>query len=127
MLAAGQGASAGSRAGAATGPRALDNAGRPAQIPPTARDAHPLPSVVRTRVTAREGGRSGTLERVTWLTPYTAETIAQDARRAGAGARLEVTVPKETSAARLAAVESMFAWLREKGIEVTVRRDEEEA
>jgi len=127
VLAAGQGTPAGSRAGAATGPRALDNAGRPAQIPPTApRDAH-LPSVVRTRVTAREGGRSGTLERVTWLTPYTAETIAQDARRAGAGARLEVTVPKETSAARLAAVESMFAWLREKGIEVTVRRDEEEA
>jgi hypothetical protein len=71
------------------------------------------------------GGRAG-LERVTMLTPYEAETIAADARRAGPGARLEVIVPPSTNAARLAAVESLFAWLREKGIEVSVRRDEEE-
>jgi len=37
-----------------------------------------------------------------------------------------VIVPRTTSAARVAAVESLFAWLREKGIEVSVRRDDEE-
>ena len=43
------------------------------------------------------------------------------ARRAGAGARLEVIVPKGTSAESVSAVENLFAWLREKGIDVTVR------
>ena len=32
---------------------------------------------------------SGTLERTGWLTPYTAETIREDAVRAGPGTRLE--------------------------------------
>ncbi len=92
----------------------------------TTQPIHQLPSVVRSRVIPPGGGRAG-LERVTMLTPYEAETIAADARRAGPGARLEVIVPPSTSAARLAAVESLFAWLREKGIEVSVRRDEEES
>ena len=52
-----------------------------------------LPSFVRTRVTAAPRGSAWRLKRVTWLTPYTAEEIAQEARRAGAGAQLEVSVP----------------------------------
>jgi hypothetical protein len=81
-----------------------------------------LPSLVRTRlVTERTGGRPG-LERVNWLTPYTAEMIAEDARRAGPGTRLELTVPPRTSDSGLAAVERLFAWLREAGIEVRVTR-----
>jgi len=91
----------------------------------TANPIHQLPSVVRTRVIAPDGSRGG-LERVTMLTPYEAEMVAADARRAGPGAQLEVIVPRSTSAARMAAVETLFAWLREKGIEVSVRRDEED-
>ena len=65
------------------------------------------------------------LERVSWLTPYEAETIGEDAVRAGRGARLEVTVPPPTPDEGLAAVESLFAWLVEKGIEVRVLRGDD--
>ncbi len=82
---------------------------------------------MRTRVTAAPGRPAWTVERVTWLTPYTADEIAQQARRAGPGARLEVIVPKGTSADSLAAADNLFAWLREKGIAVVVRRGEEDA
>ena len=82
---------------------------------------------MRTRVTAAPGRQAWIVERVTWLTPYTADDIAQQARRAGPGARLDVIVPKGTSADDLGAVDSLFAWLREKGIEVVVRREEQDA
>ena len=82
---------------------------------------------MRTRIAAPPGRQPWTVERVTWLTPYTADEIAQQARRAGPGACLEVVVPKNTSTDSLAAVDSLFAWLREKGIEVVVRRDEQDA
>lgn len=84
---------------------------------------HRLPSFVRTRVTAPPGGSAGMLERVTWLTPYAAEEIAQEASRAGPGARLEVTVPATTSDDGVAAVESLFGWLREKHVSVVIDRD----
>ncbi len=64
---------------------------------------------------------------MTWLTAYTADEIAQQAPRAGPGACLEVVVPKSASAGGLAAVDSLFAWLRKKGIEVVVRREEADA
>jgi hypothetical protein len=83
---------------------------------------HRLPSFVRTRVTAAPGGSTWMLERVTWLTPYAAEEIAQEARRAGPGARLEVSVPASTSDAGVAVVDSLFAWLRQKGVSVVVHR-----
>ena len=57
---------------------------------------------------------------------HEAETIGEDARRAGPGTRLEVTVPRPTNDARLAAVRSLFEWLGTKGIDVIVREDEEE-
>ncbi len=85
-----------------------------------------LPSFARTRIVAPRGNHSGMLERVSWLTPYAAETIGEDAIRAGRGARLEVTLPPPTTDDGLAAVESLFAWLREKGIEVVVRRGDDE-
>lgn len=85
-------------------------------------DVHHLPSLVRARVVPA-GERGRVMEHVTWLTPYMAETIAHDARRAGPGARLEIIVPEKTAAAGLAAVEALFAWLSAKGIAVTVRRD----
>jgi len=87
-------------------------------------EVHHLPSLVRTRIISADGGE-GTLEQTTWLTPYEAETIAQAARRAGPGARLEVVVSPTVSAASFAAVEALFAWLLEKGVAVTVQRGDE--
>jgi len=87
-------------------------------------EVHHLPSLVRTRIIPADG-REGTLEQTTWLTPYEAETIAQAARRAGPGARLEVVVSPTVSAASFAAVEALFAWLLEKGVAVTVQRGDE--
>jgi hypothetical protein len=85
---------------------------------------HHLPSVVRTRVIAAREGRAR-LEHVGWLDPYTAETITAEARRAGPGARLEITIPKRAASDREAAVESLFGWLRERGVEVVIRRDDD--
>ena len=82
---------------------------------------------MRTRVTAAPGRRAWTVERVSWLTPYTADGIAQEARRAGPGARLEVLIPISTKAEDLAAVHSFFARPRNEGIEVVVRREGEDA
>jgi hypothetical protein len=85
---------------------------------------HHLPSVIRTRVVSPTGYAG--LERVVWITPYAAETIGQTARRAGQGARLEITVPTSTSAEGIAAVEALFAWLLAKGISVSVLRGDSE-
>jgi hypothetical protein len=83
---------------------------------------HRLPSFVRTRVTSARLGSAGTLERGVFLTPYAAEEIAQEARRAGPGAQLEVIVPSNTTDAGIAAVESLFGWLREKGVSLVLHR-----
>jgi hypothetical protein len=85
---------------------------------------HSLPSVVRTRITPATGGC--TLEQVSWLSPYTAETIGQAAWRAGPGARLEVIVPPSATAANVVRVQELFAWLAERDIVVTVRRGGED-
>ena len=69
-------------------------------------------------------GASGDIQRAGWLTPYTAETIAEDALRAGRGARLEVAVSPSLSDATLAELQDEFAWLGERGVHVSVRRDQ---
>jgi len=74
------------------------------------------------RITPPAGGSAGTLDRTGWLTPYTAETVAEDALRAGDGARLELTVAASTMAG-LARVQQQFARLGKRGVQVTVRRD----
>jgi acyl carrier protein len=61
-------------------------------------------------------------ERSDFLTPYLAETIAEDALRAGQGAWLEVTLPEATTDAGLATVQERFAWLGNRGVQVSVRR-----
>jgi acyl carrier protein len=63
------------------------------------------------------------LQRVGWLTPYTAEIISEDALRAGRGARLEVTVPSSVNDAGLARLQDQFSWLGDRGVQVSVRRD----
>ena len=77
------------------------------------------------RVVASEDRSGGILERGGWLTPYTVETIAEDALRAGRGARLEVTVAASTEDPGLARVRDDFACLGERGILVTVWREDE--
>jgi acyl carrier protein len=86
-----------------------------------ARRAYP-PALIRARVVPPNGDAS-TLERAVGLTPYEAQEIAEDALRAGRGARLDVTMPATASDASLARVQEEFAWLGPRGIQVTVHRD----
>ena len=76
------------------------------------------------RVVLPRGEAGGEIQRVGLLTPYTAETIAEDALRAGPGARLEVAVPPDVSDAGLAELQDEFAWLGARGVQVSVRRDQ---
>ena len=81
------------------------------------------PALVWARIFPPPGSRSGDLQRAGWLTPYTAETIAEDALRAGPGARLEVSVAATVSDAKLALLTDQFAWLGARGVQVSIRRD----
>jgi len=81
------------------------------------------PALVWARVVSSHGEASGEIQRAGWLTPYTAETIAEDALRAGRGARLEVAVSSSLSDAGLARLQDEFAWLGDRGVHVSVRRD----
>jgi acyl carrier protein len=58
-----------------------------------------LPQRIRVRIVPAAGEASGILERTGWLTPYTAEAIAEDAVRAGLGARVELTIAAATTEA----------------------------
>lgn len=80
---------------------------------------------IRVRIVSASGEPT-TLERTGLLTPYSAETIADDALYAGDGAQLEVMVTKSTTAG-LARIEQQFAGLGRHGIRVTVRHDERNA
>jgi len=75
-------------------------------------------------VVSTAGEWRGELQRAGELTPYAAQTIAEDALRAGPGARLEVTVDGDTDDAGLGRVQDQFAWLRARGIQVDVHRDD---
>jgi acyl carrier protein len=81
------------------------------------------PARIRARIVAATGQSTSGLERTGWLTPYTAETIAEDTLRAGNGPRLEVTVEGST-AASIARVQHQFTRLSERGVQVTVRPDD---
>ena len=63
------------------------------------------------------------LQRGGWLTPYTAQTIAEDALTAGPGTRLELTVPAKLSDLVVTRLQQQFAWLGDRGVSVLVRRE----
>jgi acyl carrier protein len=86
--------------------------------------ARPAPALVWACVTSPRAEASGNIQRAGWLTPYTAETIAEDALRAGRGAKLEVAVAPTVSDVGLAQLQEEFAWLGERGVQVSVRRDQ---
>jgi acyl carrier protein len=71
---------------------------------------------------ARLVSSHGQLLRAEFLTPYVAETIADEALHAGRGARIEVTVADEASDAELAGVRAEFAWLASHGVAVSFGR-----
>jgi len=77
------------------------------------------------RIVPSEGRSGGILEHGGWLTPYTVQTIVEDALRAGGGARLEVSVAASTEDTGLARVRDDFACLGQRGVLVTVWRENE--
>jgi acyl carrier protein len=87
-----------------------------------ARRAEPAPPVLAHVVPPNKSG-GATLERAGVLTPYVAETIAEDALRAGQGSQLEITLPAGTTDDGLEWTRDQFAWLGYRGVEVLIRRD----
>jgi acyl carrier protein len=81
------------------------------------------PVALRARLTPGGEARPWTIERVLLLTPYAAESLAEDALRAGAGARLELRLASRTSDGAVARVRQHFSRLGERGIAVEIRRD----
>jgi acyl carrier protein len=77
------------------------------------------PATIWARV-FRPAGEAPMLERGGPLTPYTAETLADDVLRTGPGARLEVTVTGASDDGAIERVRGQFAWLAQHGVEVQV-------
>ena len=73
------------------------------------------------RVWTRLVSSGGDLVRADVLTPYVAETLAEDALRAGRGARLEVDVGGASDDA-IARLRQELSWLARHGIDVSVAR-----
>jgi hypothetical protein len=61
-------------------------------------------------------------ERVGTLTPYAVQLLAEDARRAGPSARLEVDVPSAADDASLAAARTQLGSVVARGVDVPIRR-----
>lgn len=81
------------------------------------------PPAMWARVLPPSGDTSRTLERAGWLTPYTVQTLVEDAARMGRGARLELTVDVRTPDDALTHVQEQFSRLGARGVVVAVRRD----
>lgn len=61
------------------------------------------------------------LERTGMLTPYLAETLADDVLRAGPGGGIEIFVHDSVDAATRERVHDAFAWIANRGVDVVVR------
>jgi acyl carrier protein len=81
------------------------------------------PVPLRARITPAGPPRGWIVERILLLTPYAAESLADDALRAGVGGRLELSLGSRATDGMLASVRAQFSRLEERGIEVEVRRD----
>ena len=79
------------------------------------------PIALRARLTP--SAAAWAVERVLLLTPYAAESLADDALRAGRGARLELRLASRATDGAVGRVREQFSRLAERGIEVRVRRD----
>jgi hypothetical protein len=84
---------------------------------------HPLPVVfVWAHVVSPERAVGGSLLRAGPLTPYLAETIVEDALRAGRGSLIKLRVPQDVTNGDLARVGEQFSWLGDRGVRVNVQR-----
>jgi acyl carrier protein len=83
-------------------------------------DAVLAPAVLATVVPGEGDPRRGGIQRALLLTPYAAETVAEDAVRAGPGARLEITLRGRVVGGTVAHVRALFARLVERGVPVRV-------
>jgi acyl carrier protein len=78
-------------------------------------------SAVLTRVVPAEGAtRRGTVQRALQLTPYAAETVAEEALHAGPGAYLEIRLRGRVAAGVITRIHALFARLVERGVPVHV-------
>ena len=80
------------------------------------------PTLIHARLLGPADASSHEIHRTGRLTPYTVQTIVEDASRADRGARLEVTVAA-ASEAELRHLRHRFARLANRGIHVHIRRD----
>jgi acyl carrier protein len=78
---------------------------------------------VSVQIVPAPGHTAGKLWRAGPLTPYFAETIGEDALRAGPGARLEISVPSEVGDAGIRRLVDELGWLRAREIQLSIRRD----
>ena len=76
---------------------------------------------VRVRLSRAAQPFAGSLERLCALTPYAVELIADDALRAGRGARLELLVAANEGNEVVRRVQARFASLARRGINLVVR------
>jgi hypothetical protein len=74
------------------------------------------------QLTSAPGMARARLRRTGPLTPYALETLAEDAKSAGHGARLELVVSPHVDDAELAALRDRFAWLGARGLQLRIRR-----
>jgi acyl carrier protein len=86
------------------------------------RDDGPVP--LHARITPAGEPPPWTVERVMLLTPYAAQTLSDDALRAGWGARLELTLAADASDGSLARVRGQFPRLGDRGVTLDVRREQ---
>jgi acyl carrier protein len=89
-----------------------------------ARLEHEAPRVpVVARVRRPSAGVETTLERTGLLTPYFAETLADDVLRCGPGTRIDVLVSGAAEERALQHVREALAWLADRGVQVMVQRE----
>ena len=67
----------------------------------------------------------GELQHGGLLTPYSAEAIVADALRSGPGSRLDVRVGRDAGDVELSEIRDRFAWLAERGVQVSIHRGAE--
>jgi len=75
---------------------------------------------IRARLRAKSPPDGAAILRGGHLDAYLAETISEDSLRGGPGSRLDIVLGPETPRWMVAEVTSIFAWLRRRGIQLTV-------
>jgi acyl carrier protein len=81
--------------------------------------------LLRTVLVPARRDRRGVVVRSAWSTPYALGSIVDEARRAGSGACLVVTLPGDAAGSEVAAIERAFASLARQGVTLRVHREQD--